>query len=592
MLNSSLKRGIVTTSAIVFSEFVAYFILRLPSLPDGSSWTGAFRGYFSFDQLSYAGIASTAASGNLGTVEPFTETGTSYYPSLWYKVVGVLSSATGSSVPATWTIAGLIVVGLAIVIIGLVAYRISNRAWAPALVGPALCIGTLSTVLHGEWFTGFTTSRFFALWGPYGALYPLNAEVIGFVLAGTGLSLALLVATRQVTSQSRMVLTLSASAILIGVIANVHTYAFFVAIALLFAWAGAFGLVRSRSRTATLVTVLLIILTFAVGNLVSERVGAIPTFGLLILCTVPGLWLAARTQVRILIIPGLLLLVTAAPQFLLVASGYLGKSEFLSYRESQSDTLTVPIVAGLIAALPFIAVWFYNVVVLRRTYQPAALGLSLSIAFTFLMLSFNNLWGFAQEPYRMWIDSVTLGALLLAPLTALSMAKSQDAARVNGGRKPTIIRLAGVSAIALFAVALMDVGGFRIFANNQGTIAFDTNRYAALEQVAEPVDGLLTAEPCIDPQHLKIVTRKPVAFYNLGIAWPQNKAGIDGVLAAAAAGTFSAEALRNGGVSYLVTDSMCPTQWKVEGTMGVIKIRSIDYSDPSSAGTLTLWKLI
>lgn len=589
MTSASQKRTLVAVVATLFSEFVALVLLWFPPIPEGSTWLGAFRGYFPFDQLSYAGIASTAAAGNLGSVEPFTETGASFYPSLWYKVLGLFSSVTGGSVTAAWTIAGMTVVGLAILIIGLVALRVSNRAWAPALVGPALCVGTLSTVLHAQWFTQLDSHA--VLWGPYGALYTLNAEVIGFALAATGLSLALLVGFGRMTSRGLKIVVLSVAALLIGVIASVQTYAFFVAIAMLFTWAGGYGLAKSRSRAAAIATAILIVLTFALGSFVNSKAGAIPVFGLLILCTLPGLWLAVKGHVRPLLIPAILLVASAAPQFLLVAGGILDNNEFLTYRQDQSTELTVSLIAGLIAALPIIAVWFYNLVVIRRKPEPVLLGLLLGLAFTWFMLSFNNLWGFAQEPYRLWIDSVAIGALVLAPITAISLAKSQKIARKNEGRRPTIIRVAGIAALVLFGASLMDVGGFRIFAANQGVIPFDTNRMAALESVSAPVDGLMAAEPCIDPQHLKVATRKPVAFYNMGIAWPENKAGIDQVMAAAAKGTFSPEALQAGGVTYLVTDTSCPTKWVVEGTMGAVKVQSLDYADPNMSGTLTLWKL-
>jgi hypothetical protein len=251
----------------------------------------------------------------------------------------------------------------------------------------------------------------------------------------------------------------------------------------------------------------------------------------------------------------------------------------------------VSLIAGFIAALPIIAIWFYNLVVIRRKPEPALMGLLLGLAFSWFMLSFNNLWGFSQEPYRLWINSVAVGALVLAPLTAMSIAKSQKIARQNAGRRPTIVRIAGIAALVLFGASLMDVGGFRIFAANQGVIPFDTSRMTALETISAPVDSLMAAEPCIDPQHLKVATGKPVAFYNMGIAWPANKAGIDQVMAAAANGTFSPEALKAGGVTYLVTDTSCPTKWVIEGTMGAIKVQSLDYADPNAAGTLTLWKL-
>ena len=73
----------------------------------GARWWSGFRGYFSYDQLSYAAIASNVSVGASGFVEPFTLTGTSYYPSLWYQWIGLSSRVSGLPVYLLWTILGL-----------------------------------------------------------------------------------------------------------------------------------------------------------------------------------------------------------------------------------------------------------------------------------------------------------------------------------------------------------------------------------------------------------------------------------------------------------------------------------------------------
>ena len=78
--------------------------------------------------------ASTTAAGVSGLPEPFTETGQSYYPSLWYRIVGWIASLTGASVPAVWTLAGLLLLGSSVALVGWIAYRVSGLAWGPALV--------------------------------------------------------------------------------------------------------------------------------------------------------------------------------------------------------------------------------------------------------------------------------------------------------------------------------------------------------------------------------------------------------------------------------------------------------------------------
>ena len=148
-MSPSAARRLVLWLSFLFSQVVLFTILRFPDIPAGGSWISAFRGYFSFDQLSYAAIASTVAGGNSGFVEPFTETGTSFYPSLWYRIVGWLAALTGLSVPTVWTVAGYSLIAGCVAVLGYVGYRISKQPWAPALVAPALTIGTLSMVLVG-----------------------------------------------------------------------------------------------------------------------------------------------------------------------------------------------------------------------------------------------------------------------------------------------------------------------------------------------------------------------------------------------------------------------------------------------------------
>ena len=89
---------------MILSAFGTWVLLRSPGGLNPLS--GDFRGFFSCDQLSYAGIAAAANNGDLGTSEPFTQTGSSYYPSLWYKVVGLFAQISGIGVADSWTLLG------------------------------------------------------------------------------------------------------------------------------------------------------------------------------------------------------------------------------------------------------------------------------------------------------------------------------------------------------------------------------------------------------------------------------------------------------------------------------------------------------
>jgi hypothetical protein len=585
-VTSAVGRRAVLLASFVFSQAVLFVILRMPPVPGDGSWLKAFRGYFAFDQFSYAAIASSTAAGSSGLTEPFTETGYSYYPSLWYRVLGWLAALTGLSVPTVWTVAGGLVLAAAVVLVGFVGYRISGRAWAPALVGPAMAVGTLSVVLHDEWNTLLESHA--TLWGPFGALYALNAEVVGFACVASGLALALRVAAGPPLGTRSRIALLTTAALLLGITANVQTYTFFVGAGIAFAWAGAYGLIRSRSRALLVISIVLVPLAFVAGPAMATRIGALPVYGLLILITLPGAgWLGWR-EWRSALLPVIVFVVAAAPQAAVVASGILRKDAFLTYRQDASYLLGVPLWAGFLAALPVIAIWLFNATVQRRHRHDGVLAALIAMAFSGTMLTFNGAWGFGQEPYRMMIDSLTISLLLLAPITAWSVARLTDEPRTS---VPALVRVTAVVAVVLVGASFLDVGAYRTYVLNSGVIRFDDARYQAMAALTADVDGLLANGPCIDPQEMKIATRLPVPYYNTGIAWPENKAQIDGVLDASTKGVFDPDAMRAAGVGYLMTDSSCATQWPVDGAMGIVKVGTKDYSDDASSGTLTLWRI-
>ena len=314
--------------------------------------------------------------------------------------------------------------------------------------------------------------------------------------------------------------------------------------------------------------------------------GALPGYGLLIACCLPGAgWLALHSW-RVVAVPVIVFALAAAPQAALVASGLLAKDAFLTYRQGSSGLLGVSPGVALLATLPIGAVWAFNLAVQRRSRDTVVLASLAGVAFAGIMLTFNNAWGFTQEPYRLWIDSVTVAALLLAPVTAWSIARVR-AAEASG--RPLLVTVCAVAAVVLVAASLLDFGAYRTFIKDSGVISFDTDRFRAMADLTASTDGMVANGPCIDVQQMKIAIRKPVPYYNLGIAWPEDKAAIDTVVTASQQGVFSPDAMRAAHVKYLVTDSSCQTQWPVDKTMGIVKVDSRAYADENGSGTLTLW---
>lgn len=588
-MSASARRAIGLVSGFAFSQLVLFLILRMPAVPGEGSWLQAFRGYFSFDQLSYAAIATTTAAGASGLPEPFTETGSSYYPSLWYRVLGWASALTGMSVPMAWTVLGWLLLAGAVAALGWAGYRISGLAWAPALVGPALAVGTLGVVLHDNWYTTFESHA--TVWGPFGSLYVLNAEVAALACIGLAMAIVLTVTLGRARSTGRRVAWLTLAAALIGVTANVQTYAFFTGAGIAFAWLGAYGLLRSRSRALVIVTLVLIVLVFPLGRLAASVVGALPVYSLFIAATLPGsLWLVRR-QWRALALPAIVFALAAAPQAAIVAAGISREDPFLTYRQDVSTLLGIPVWAALLLALPVIGIWLVNLLVQRDHRNDVVLAVLIGAAFSGTMLSFNDAWGFTQEPYRLWINSVIVTLMLLAPVSAWSIAAHRSARSAD--RTGSRARLSIVVAVAVILVALsfLDIGSYRTYVSESGVIRFDTARTAAMTSLTGPTTGLISGGPCIDQQELKIATRKPVAYYNLGLAWPENRGAIDAVVANQRDGVFDIEALRAARVRYLITDSSCGTQWPVDQAMGVIEEARQDYADEVGSGTLVLWRI-
>jgi hypothetical protein len=574
---------IVFAFSWLFSLVSAWSLLRLPGELNPAA--NLFRGYFPTDQLSYAGISASAKAGNFGLVEPFTQTGVSFYPSWWYKIVGQFASWTGMEIPAAWSFLGLAVVLGSIAFIGFAAYRVTGRAWAPLVLGVLLWMGPLSAVLFDNWFVNLDSHA--VLWGPYGALYALNAEAVGLSVGSAALALGYWTLKCPEWSQRRRVVLIGIAGIGIGITANLQTYSFLTLTTVVFWSLAVAGLVRAKSAKLLLVTASLSVVTLIVGSLSRETIGALPVFALMLIATLPGLWCFAQRRVLLITVGLFFFVLGAAPQFLSMFSGTLARDPFLTFRVNQSGDLGVPLWAFVLLGSPILATWGLILWVQVKRKGNAEIALLVGWFLAFVLLSFNGAWGFGQEPYRFWINSVivfVVVATLTLPVGLIPALQANFRLRI----------LAALAAV-LVGASMWNVGGFREYVGQQGNIDFNSPRFAALEELisAEPLaSGLLTAEPCLNPRDLKVVTGAPVAFYNLGLAWPDNKTEIDALIEATNAGLLDVELMRAAGVSYLITDTGCPTQWYPAGNLGVAQASSVEYPTDQGTQRLDLWRII
>lgn len=586
-VSASTKRGMLTASSIAFSLATTALLLRPARASDGSTPFGDFRGFFAFDQLSYAAIATTVSQGDLSRVEPFTQTGVSYYPSLWYQILGLASWYLDIGIPAAWTVFGSAIIALMVIAVGLISVSITGRAWTAALVGPALWIGPIAMAITDTWFLPLDSHA--TLWGPYGLLFPLNAEAVGISVAGIAIGLVLWITIKGLNGRQRM-FTYSIAAAGIGLLANIHTYAFLIATAFVLAWLSVQGmhlLNQFGLRIAIAASLALALAVIAFAQISSDNEGSLTFFLLMALVAAPGLMPLIRKYLwQSLLLSGLYLLL-AAPQLVHLASGLLSDDAFLDYRQVQSSLLAVPLVPFILATAPLGGWIGWLILTTRRREFPLILRtLVWSSPITLLVLTFNSFWGFAQEPYRMWIGAVTLSSIVLVVPTAVVLSNPKKTAG-----KPSKVNVVAAATLALVGLSWWNIGGFRSSVDDYGTIQFGASRLAALAHVSAELDGLVIPDPCIDPQELKVASSGKVAYYNPGLAWPANKNGIDLALGQRGEGILVPDTLRQAQIDYVITDSQCDTTYKPSNQQGFLPLRLLEYADGNKFGTFEVWRV-
>ena len=550
----------------------------------GKGWFNGFRNYFSNDQLSYAAIATNVASGHLELVEPFTRTGSLFYPSLWYQVLGLFSRATGIPIYATWQLLGSLVVCVLIAFLGWIALRLSRRAWAPILPACALLLGTLATFTSNYWYTALGNHA--VLWGAFGTFFTLNAEVIGLCLITAALALLLLRAT-PTNRLNRSIAPFITAGALIGITGNVQTYSFFTGLTFAAAWAAITGLRQSRSKTRILITIAVLLLALLSGNAIADLLGHIPIYAFVILAAAPGALVVASRHKKATLAFLIPLAVLASPQLIRTAMGLLTKDDFLTYRQASTQNLGVPITSGLIAALAVILLIITCLIGLRGAKCNAMTSLLLAGAASWVILSTNDRWGFSQEPYRFWLEGFIVNGLLAATLLPAAIS----AYRERSKRTPVFPIIAAMTLV-IALVSALDVPGWWRFAHDQGVLDTTTSRMMAIAEITEGREGLIAAAPCIDPRALKLVTDAPVAHYNAGLAWPENPDSIKILLDPDRRNIGDPVALRTAGAQFVVADSACADQWVFVPQDRITQINEISYEQEGQQASITLLQIL
>lgn len=575
-----VRVGLVTAS-FIGAQGVMLWIL-LGSLAD-QPWLEGFRNYFANDQLSYAAIATTVANGTFAPVEPLTETGTSFYPSGWYYVIGIFSLITDVPVYAAWQVLGLAAIGTALVLLGSLGYTLTRNPIAPLLPALALATGTFSTYLAGDWFTYLGYHA--VIWGPYGTLFTLNAESIGVVTVAVVFSWLVVTTLRQ-DERRRPTTPILIAAGILGLLANVQTYSFFTGTSVTVAFLAAYSLICRPDRIRLIATLAGIGGVLLFGQLIAGIIGPLPLFGLILLTTLPACWPIVRDNTALALSAVAVFALAASPQVIRTALGLATGDTFLGYRQASTEDLGVDLGPALIAALPLLAIAATLLVAsLARPRTPQSIAIVaaiIALASGVAIMASNDLWGFEQEPYRFWLQYSIVGLLSLSTLLPWAWSRIR---RINVASARGVVTLTAVSGL-LWAVSLADLLTFRDHARNQGLITIDGDYSQALRALVDPDSGVVISSTCLDPQVLRLTTGAPVAYFNRGLAWPERKDQFDQLLDPDRVAISDPAQVAAAGVSYVITDSACEGEWSYQDAR--IQPERIE---TYPGGTLTLWRV-
>ena len=572
---TTLARGLAVGGSFLTAQALSLWALLGPV--SNADWTKGFRAYFSNDQLSYAAIAVNSSQSIGSSAEPLTGTGVSFYPSGWYHFLGLVNNVTGVPVNLLWQVLGLAAIGIAIAILGLIAHTLSRRWWAPILPGLALFTGTLSIFIHDYWYTSLSAHA--VIWGPFGTLFTLNSGAIA--LMGGTVALALILWHLLAPSRSNTRIFIAAA--LIGLLANLHTYAFFTTASFAAAFITLTALITAKSRRRTVLVIAATGLVLVFGNPIAALIGPLPLFALLLLVAAiaayPFIKSNLYTTFSLIALAG----IAASPQVIRTLLGIASQDEFLAYRQGSSLDLGVPLIAAAVAAVPLILFAIYILFVSRvmpGRSQEVIYSFFAATAIGAVIMSTNDLWGFNQEPYRFWLQYSIITGFLISILLAYALSFQQ---------KRTGLAVL-VVAVLLWLISLADFAGFFSYAREQGVLPTQDSRALAIQELTKEIPSgsreLILSSRCTDPQLLKLITSRPVAFFNYGLAWPDNREEIKNLTQADRMTGDTLIGLQAAQVGYVITDSNCDSDWAyTEAGINMISIT------PYDSGALTLWRV-
>lgn len=556
-----------------------------------------FKWFYPIDQLSSLSIVVNVARGHSGSTEPMTETGVSHYPRLYYVTMGLLSRATGVEPVTMWWVMGLTLQFVLAALIGWALYT-TTRIWWTAVFAPLpFLIGTFAAVLDND-FLARTAAGQRVMWGPFAQIFALNGGAAGISIACAAVLGLIIVGWNGFRPRATLLAGI-AVAVCAGVAGNIQTYSFIgLCYVLLYATA-VYGLQSPLARrrwwlwalSGTLMAALLL-----TGTTLAHHIGPLPVFVLGLLPALPGYLVVCRQTSWKLLWLSLLAGALALPTLVATVRGLAQGDPFLLYRQASTAAvgarfgmpLSSFVVQGGVAVL-LVLILTVAPHPRSRLIRSVAVGASLA----WFLLANNDNWGPSQEPNRFWIDGFMLILVTGFPLLA---AVAVDTIR-RAWRSPQKAVAAVMSlAIALWVgAAAMSAKDWLIFneaARAKGISWWPSPRSEAITSVVSrmPREGMVVTDRCTDLLSLKAITGARVAFYNYGLAWPDNHIAITAVLRGREFRWLDPRVAREAGVGYLLTDSHCRMPSNTEGNINLVA--SEPYVDPAGrTATVRLWAI-
>ncbi|MFT4187475.1 MAG: hypothetical protein QM621_02705 [Aeromicrobium sp.] len=563
---------------------------------------------FWYDQLGFLAISANVANGNFESTEPVSMTGVSYYPRLYYSLVGIIANLTGLPTVVAWNLTSFTLQVVAVAAIGMVAASILGRWWAAFFAPLPFFTGTFSYVHDStSWYTSLQSHA--VLWGPYGVLFSNNAETAGICIGIVALSSVIWVWSCDCSKRTRAIVTIASSAS-IGVLSSFQTYSF-----LMFTYCLVYGTalavavyVKECRRQVILGGAFLVIGVFLFGPHLADRFGQLPTLFCGLLPAFPGIIYAVFRTKWLVAVAGFAAVATAAPQVVFTLSGIFSRDPFLTYRVASNNHLGIfaweSAVSASAIAIPLFVIFLLSL----RTRDKLATTITLTALLVLPFLAVNDLWGANAEPYRFWIEGFLVGgiALLFSLLRILKGASDYlTSPRACIRLKSSIVMAVAVTAL-FWGASLPDWINSMRDSEMQASWNPFTERESAISEMArkgtmDSSDGLIVTDGCIDNRTAKVTSGSPFAYYHLGMAWPSQKDEIDNVISARADGSLDLNSMDQANVVFVLTDSACSVNLGDKYKDNLTLLASDSYrlapgevvlGSQEKAGQIMLWRVV